>query len=193
MQPITQGGLDRKLNGIRYLRADQSLGGVIRTIPVSGDHTYSSNPTASWDVDRRQRGTMQNPSILTTCATRKTPPFSVRDAKSIAAGATYSKHCSCSLIDLLQLHRWLMLCVRHGKNANIQGGLEAGDEKSHVGSCKARDTAIKRPGQIGPRTSLSCALTVISQVIRFLCLSSFGIEIRCRGTVILKIGVFPCL
>jgi hypothetical protein len=78
----------------------------------------------------RSSGAMQIPSVLATRATRKTTRFGQRDAKSIAAGATYSKHCSCSLIDLLQLHRWLVLCVRHGKNANMPGVPEASNASS---------------------------------------------------------------
>jgi len=33
MQPITQGGLDRKLKDIRHLRADQTMDGAVVTIP----------------------------------------------------------------------------------------------------------------------------------------------------------------
>jgi len=33
MQPITQGGLDRKLNDISHLRADQAMDGAVVTIP----------------------------------------------------------------------------------------------------------------------------------------------------------------
>ena len=101
---------------------------------------------------------MQSHSVLATRATRTTR-FSVRDAKSIAAGATYSKHCSCSLIDLLQLHRWLMLCVRHGKNANMQRVPEASNASSYDSTCEAQANAIKRGMSIGLTSSLFCTTT----------------------------------
>ena len=62
MQPITQSGLDPKLNDIRHLRADQSMVGVTGIVTwVAGDQTNSSNPTPTTGVFCGQTGTFKTP------------------------------------------------------------------------------------------------------------------------------------
>ena len=95
MQPITQASLDPKLNDIRHLRAEQSLDGVIDCFGLVSTHPLFRTSLGLFESYRLHGcGSVpdcdiQNPSVLTTRATRKTTRFGVRDAKYNAAGAMH--------------------------------------------------------------------------------------------------------
>ena len=95
MQPITQTSLDPKLNYIRHLRAEQEFCGVIGCFGLVSPHPHlRTSLTYSQSYRLHGRGSwpdrdMQDPSVLTTRATRKTTRIWVRDAKYNAAGAMH--------------------------------------------------------------------------------------------------------